>query len=115
MLRGGEGSAARRRGSVYRARPGRTSTRSRRCRYSKPNEIRRTLAGSVGANEDTVVVEDAAAGVQAAKAGRMAAIGIARADDEALLLAAGADIVVTSLDQIDRAALAEGRLARATS
>ena len=58
-----------------------------------------------------MVVEDAAAGVQAAKAGSMAAIGIARSDDEALLFAAGADIVVTSLDQIDRAALAEGQLA----
>ena len=67
------------------------------------------------APEDTVVVEDAAAGVQAAKAGSMAAIGIARADDEALLLTAGADIVVTSLDQVDRAALAEGQLARATN
>ena len=45
------------------------------------------------APEDIVVVEDAAAGVQAAKAGRMAALGIALADDETLLLAAGADIV----------------------
>ena len=58
-----------------------------------------------------VVIEDAPAGVQAAKAGDMAAIGIARADDEDLLAAAGADIVVTSLDQVDLAALAEGRLA----
>ena len=41
----------------------------------------------------------------------MAAIGIARADDAGLLTAAGADIVVTTLDGIDTAALAEGRLA----
>jgi beta-phosphoglucomutase len=57
------------------------------------------------------VMEDAAAGVQAAKAGRMAAIGIARVDDAELLAAAHADIVVTSLDDVDLAALREGRLA----
>ena len=59
-----------------------------------------------------VVMEDATAGVQAAKAGGMAAIGIARADDEDLLVTAGADIVVTTLDDVDVAALAEGRVAR---
>ena len=58
-----------------------------------------------------MVLEDASAGVEAAKAGGMAAIGIARADDAGLLTAAGADIVVTTLDGIDTAALAEGRLA----
>jgi hypothetical protein len=40
-----------------------------------------------------MVIEDASAGVQAAKAGDMAAIGIARADDADLLAAAGADLV----------------------
>ena len=55
-----------------------------------------------------VVMEDVPAGVQAAKAAAMAAIGIARADDAALLAAAGADIVVTTLDQVDREALARG-------
>jgi beta-phosphoglucomutase-like phosphatase (HAD superfamily) len=59
-----------------------------------------------------MVVEDASAGVEAAKAGGMAAIGIARADDTHLLAAAGADLVVTTLDDIDTIALAEGRLAR---
>jgi beta-phosphoglucomutase len=58
-----------------------------------------------------MVIEDASAGVEAAKAGGMAAIGIARADDAGLLTAAGADIVVTTLDGIDTAALAEGMLA----
>ncbi len=58
-----------------------------------------------------VVLEDAAAGVQAARAGEMHALGIARADDEALLASAGADIVVTSFDQVDVEALAAGRLA----
>jgi beta-phosphoglucomutase len=57
-----------------------------------------------------IVLEDAAAGVQAAKAGAMAAIGIARKDDAEQLGAAGADIVVTTLDAVDVAALADGRL-----
>ncbi len=56
------------------------------------------------------VVEDAANGVQAAKAGNMAALGLARANDEALLEEADADIVVTSLDDVSLDALAEGRL-----
>jgi trehalose/maltose hydrolase-like predicted phosphorylase/beta-phosphoglucomutase-like phosphatase (HAD superfamily) len=56
------------------------------------------------------VAEDAAAGVQAAKAGRMAALGVARLGDEELLLAAGADLVVTTLDDVSMEALAEGRL-----
>jgi beta-phosphoglucomutase-like phosphatase (HAD superfamily) len=59
-----------------------------------------------------VVLEDATAGVQAAKAGGMAAIGIARADDTQLLAAAGADIVVTTLDDVDTATLAAGQLAK---
>lgn len=63
--------------------------------------------------EQAVVLEDAEAGVQAAKAGRMAAIGVARADDADLLAGAGADIVVMSLDQVDRAALGTGQLKKA--
>lgn len=47
------------------------------------------------------VVEDASSGVAAAKAGDMHAIGVARLNDEALLRAAGADQIVTSLDAID--------------
>jgi beta-phosphoglucomutase len=58
-----------------------------------------------------MVMEDAAAGVEAAKAGDMAAIGIARAGDADLLAQAGANIVVTTLDEVDRSALADGRLA----
>jgi HAD superfamily hydrolase (TIGR01509 family) len=57
-----------------------------------------------------LVVEDAPAGVQAARAGAMSAVGIARLGDEALLHAAGADLVVTSLDQVDVAALIGGML-----
>jgi beta-phosphoglucomutase-like phosphatase (HAD superfamily) len=63
------------------------------------------------APERALVVEDAPAGVEAAKAGAMTALGIARADDAALLERAGADLVVTTLDAVDRDALAEGRLA----
>jgi beta-phosphoglucomutase len=60
------------------------------------------------------VVEDAANGVQAAKAGNMAALGLARAEDEELLEDAGADLVVTSLDEVSLEAIAEGRLERAS-
>jgi beta-phosphoglucomutase len=71
-----------------------------------------TAAHELGsAPEDAFVLEDAAAGIQAAKAGGMGGIGISRADDAALLAAAGADIVVTSLDDVDLTALAGGRLA----
>jgi len=57
-----------------------------------------------------VVVEDAPAGIKAARAGGMAALGIARLGDEALLRAAAADLVVTSLDQVDVAAITDGAL-----
>ncbi len=59
-----------------------------------------------------VVVEDAPAGIEAARAGGMAALGIARLDDAALLRQAGADLVVTDLDQVDIDALAAGVLRR---
>ena len=62
--------------------------------------------------EQHFVIEDADAGVQAAKAGNMAALGLARADDAELLAAAGADLVVTTLDDVDLAALSDGRLAK---
>ena len=62
------------------------------------------------------VVEDAAVGVQAAKAGGMAALGVARLGEQAqqALADAGADLVVQTLDEVSRPALAEGRLARKT-
>jgi beta-phosphoglucomutase len=80
----------------------------------KPHpEIFLTAADEAGLSpEEAFVVEDAANGVQAAKAGNMAALGLARADDEELLADANADLVVTSLDDVSLDALAEGRLER---
>ena len=52
-----------------------------------------------------VVVEDAVAGVLAGRAAGMEVIGVARGDDAELLADAGADLVVTSLDDVDRARL----------
>jgi trehalose/maltose hydrolase-like predicted phosphorylase/beta-phosphoglucomutase-like phosphatase (HAD superfamily) len=73
-------------------------------------------AEALGAAPDRcVVVEDAPAGLRAAKAGGMAGVGIARLGDEALLEAEGADLVVTSLDQVDVAALAAGAVLARTS
>lgn len=80
----------------------------------KPHpEIFLTGAHELGAPpEECFVVEDAVSGVQAAKAGDMAALGLARADDADMLAAANADLVVESLDEVDIEALGEGRLAR---
>ena len=80
----------------------------------KPHpEIFLTSAAELGlAPEDCFVIEDAVSGVQAAKAGGMAALGLARADDEDALAAADADLVVTSLDDVDLDGLREGTLRR---
>ncbi|MDT7555533.1 MAG: beta-phosphoglucomutase [Pseudonocardiales bacterium] len=61
------------------------------------------------------VVEDAPSGVQAAKAGDMFAIGVARSDDADLLAGQNADLVVSSLDEVDLTELAAGRLRRRSS
>jgi beta-phosphoglucomutase-like phosphatase (HAD superfamily) len=60
------------------------------------------------------VVEDAPAGIAAARAAGMTALGVARLADAAGLRAAGADLVVTSLDEVAMDALAAGRLGRRT-
>jgi beta-phosphoglucomutase-like phosphatase (HAD superfamily) len=82
--------------------------------HGKPDpEIFLTAAHELGVEpRHAMVIEDASAGVQAAKAGGMAAIGVARAGDAGLLAAADADLVVTTLDDVDTTALCEGRLAR---
>ncbi|MCU1630327.1 MAG: HAD-superfamily hydrolase, subfamily variant 3 [Pseudonocardia sp.] len=73
----------------------------------KPHpEIFLTAADELGyAPAQVFVVEDAVSGIQAAKAGGMAAVGVARADDFDALAAQNADIVVKSLDEIDVEAL----------
>ncbi|HET6773146.1 MAG TPA: HAD-IA family hydrolase [Acidimicrobiales bacterium] len=84
--------------------------------HGKPHpEMFLTAAHELGVDPpEAIVLEDAVAGVEAARAGGMAAIGIARADDADLLAAADADIVVTSLDEVDMEALVAGRLATRT-
>jgi beta-phosphoglucomutase len=62
-----------------------------------------------------LVVEDATAGIQAAKRGGMRALGVARLQDQALLEAAGADLVVTSLDEVDLDHMLAGNVARLPS
>jgi beta-phosphoglucomutase-like phosphatase (HAD superfamily) len=57
-----------------------------------------------------LVVEDAPAGIEAARAGGMMSLGIARLGDAPLLRAAHADLVVTSLDKVDLPALTDGQL-----
>jgi HAD superfamily hydrolase (TIGR01509 family) len=78
----------------------------------KPHpEIFQTAAKELNLSTDVCfVVEDATSGIQAAKAGGMVALGVARLDDAAQLLEAGADLVVTSLDDVALDALAKGRL-----
>jgi HAD superfamily hydrolase (TIGR01509 family) len=61
---------------------------------------------------DCFVVEDAPAGIEAARAGGMAGLGVARLHDGRGLREAGADLVVTSLGDVNLAALKAGRLSR---
>jgi beta-phosphoglucomutase len=75
-----------------------------------------TAAADLGAEPSgCFVVEDAVTGVRAARAGGMAVVGIARLGDELVLRGSGADLVVTSLDDVSRPALAAGRLAWAAA
>jgi HAD superfamily hydrolase (TIGR01509 family) len=83
-------------------------------RQGKPHpEIFLLAAAALGVPPSAcVVVEDAPSGIEAARAGGMRALGIARLDDAALLHAAGADLVVTSLDEVAVDGLAGGHLTR---
>lgn len=76
----------------------------------KPHpEIFLTAARMLGVPpEESVVIEDAPSGVQAAKAGGMACVGVARRNDQKLLEEAGADWVVTSLDEIEPSSISGG-------
>jgi beta-phosphoglucomutase len=57
-----------------------------------------------------VVVEDAPAGIEAAKGGGMVALAVARQHDASMLYQAGADLVVHTLDEVDPEGLARGLL-----
>jgi beta-phosphoglucomutase len=84
----------------------------------KPHpEIFLTAASELGVDPgDAFVAEDATNGIQAAKAGGFSALGVARADDVDALAGEGADVVVTSMDDIDLAGLEKGQLTtKATS
>jgi len=85
---------------------------SRDVRHGKPDpELFLLAASELGtAPERCLVVEDAPAGIEAAKSGGMTGLGVARHGDAALLQAAGADPVVTSLDEVSVAALAGGSI-----
>lgn len=80
--------------------------------HGKPDpEIFLTSAAELGVPPaQCFVVEDAVSGIQAAKAGGMAALGVSRADDAALLESANADLVVTTLDAVDLDGLARHEL-----
>jgi beta-phosphoglucomutase-like phosphatase (HAD superfamily) len=81
-------------------------------KQGKPHpEIFLTASRELGVPpEGCFVVEDAVSGITAAKAAGIAALGIARADDSQLLSGAGADLVVTTLDDVERKPLLHGRL-----
>ena len=61
------------------------------------------------------VAEDAPAGIEAARASRMATLGVARLGDADQLHTAGADLVVEDLDEVVIVDLARGRLSKRTS
>ena len=75
--------------------------------HGKPNpDLYLTAAKQLGyPPAQCFVVEDAPAGIEAAKAGGMFGIGVARHHDEELLRAAHADIVTPTLDAVDPATL----------
>ena len=82
--------------------------------HGKPDpEIFVTAGVELGLEPSQIlVVEDAPAGVQAAKRAHMPAIGVARHADADGLRREGAELVVPTLDAVDVAALAKGRLER---
>ena len=81
-------------------------------KHGKPNpELFLIAAAELGVSPaQCLVAEDAPAGIVAARAGGMAALGVARLGDVEQLRAARADLVVTSLDDVVIADLALGRL-----
>lgn len=88
------------RGTLFDAFP--VSVCGRDLQRGKPDpEIFLLAAAELGVDPtQCVVVEDAPAGITAALAGGMAALGVARLDDADGLRAAGAERVVASLDDV---------------
>jgi HAD superfamily hydrolase (TIGR01509 family) len=84
----------------------------RQLAHGKPHpEIFLLAAQALGVDPArVVVVEDAPAGIEAACAGGMLGLGIARLHDTDLLRRAGAALVVTDLGDVDREALERGVL-----
>jgi len=82
--------------------------------HGKPDpEIFLLAATALGvAPSRCFVAEDAPAGIQAARAGGMEALGVARLGDAAGLRMAGADLVVTSLDDVALEAPGQATLRR---
>ena len=83
-------------------------------KQSKPNPeiFLLAAAGLQIAPAHCFVVEDSPNGITAAKAGNMTGLGVARLGDSDPLREAGADLVVTRLDDIALDHLAHGRLFR---
>lgn len=83
-------------------------------RHGKPDpELFLLAAAELGQPPGAcLVVEDAPSGVTAARAGGMWSLGVARHEDGQGLETAGANLVVTSLDDVSMPDLAEGRLGR---
>jgi HAD superfamily hydrolase (TIGR01509 family) len=83
-------------------------------RHGKPDPEIFLLAASElhTAPAHCFVAEDAPAGIQAARAGGMAGLGVARLHDAAGLEAQHASLVVTSLDEVAVDGVASGRLLR---
>lgn len=83
-------------------------------RHGKPDpELFLLAAAELGQPPGAcLVVEDAPSGIAAARAGGMSSVGVARHADGEGLETAGADLVVTSLDDVSLLGLAEGRLRR---
>lgn len=90
----------------------RVNVSGRDVEHGKPDpELFLIAAAELGVSPTRcLVVEDAPAGIQAARAGGMAALGVARLGDADQLRAAGSHVVVKTLDEIAMVDLAQGRL-----
>lgn len=90
----------------------RVNVSGRKVKRGKPDpELFLIAAAELGVSPpQCFVAEDAPAGIQAALAGGMAALGVARLGDADQLRAAGSHLVVESLDEIAVADLARGQL-----